>query len=61
MLANAMSGSMSGHMSGNPTNPTCVSPLPSITWTLYVRNVGFLRQERAPENLNHRGRTDGLE
>ena len=47
MLSSAVSGLMSGYVSGNLVYPTWVRPVSSIVWTLYVGNVGFLKQERA--------------
>jgi hypothetical protein len=56
-----MSGPVSGRVSGNQIDPTCASAVPTITWTLYVGNVGFSQQERGRENLRHFWLCGGLE
>jgi hypothetical protein len=61
MASRPMSGSMSGWVSGFWANPTWIDLAPSTTWAANVGNVGFLQQERAPENLKSLSGPSGLE
>jgi hypothetical protein len=57
---NDLSGDLSGFLSGNQTNLTNSRLLPTTIWTMFVGNVGFLRQKRRLA-ISRRSANGGLE